>query len=87
MKTFNLDCPNDLQDFWDNYYGSKSSDVAKKIGLKGKGAAGKANTLSNYAANKKYAIEARLKGDIERARRYEVACDTIYNSMSDDIKW
>lgn len=87
MKTFNLDCPNDLQDFWDNYYGLKGSYLANKIGLKGKGAANKANRLSEYAANKKHAIEARLKGDVEKARRYEIICDGLYNIMSDDIKW
>lgn len=83
----NLDCENELEEFYQKYAGFKGTHLAGLLGIKGKGAANKANSLLEYAIKKRAAIVYRKEGRIDKARQMENWCDSIYGQMSDDIKW
>jgi len=87
MKTFNLDCPNEVEDFIKEYSTIRGKRLANMLGYKGRGSVIKANYLSSYAWNKWTAMGLRKRGEIRQAASYEAICDRIYNQMSDDIKW
>lgn len=43
--------------------------------------------LSNYAINKATAMKCRSVGNITKAYKHEVICDTIYNKLPKELRW
>jgi hypothetical protein len=74
----NLDDEVECREFVEKYPTTQGSVLARALGLKGKGAASLATSLSDYAHNKAIAMAHRLKGDIDTALCYENNCDRIY---------
>ena len=85
-KAFNLDDPTEVSDFIKTFGTLKGIALAHRLGISGKGAKVRANSLSNYAWNKHTAIDLRLQGKIETARTYEAICDRIYAEMHPSVK-
>lgn len=86
MRKLNLDDENEVATFISEFGTTKGLRLAKMLGICGKGAKSKANSLSNYAWNKHTAIQLRKAGKIENAQTYETICNIIYSKMDADIK-
>lgn len=87
MKIFNLDCPNEVEEFWQTYQLVNGRRLANLLGWKGKESTNNAYLYHGYAANKITAISCRKAGNIATALSYEGICERIYNRMPDNIKW
>ena len=87
FELLNLDCPNEVEDFIAKYNTTKGAKLANMLGIKGKGRNKIANALSNYAWNKKTAMEQRKVGNISTAVSYGNICDRIYNDLPQEFKW
>jgi hypothetical protein len=87
MKTFNLDCPNEVENFISEYKTLKGRRLANLLGMNGRGSVRNADSLSCYAWNKLTAMNLRKRGQIRDAVQYESIYDQIYNTMPDCIKW
>jgi hypothetical protein len=44
-------------------------------------------TLACYAINKCCAVGLRLEGNIDRAMKYETACQLRYDELPADVRW
>ena len=49
--------------------------------------ASNAEPLRGYAAIKARAMRARLAGDVQIALRLESACDRLYQTLPESLKW
>jgi hypothetical protein len=88
MKTFNLDDPNEVEDFIIKYGAIKGRELAELLEFKDCAISIiKANYLADYAFNKWISIRYRKEGEISKALHHENICEWIYNKMPDDIKW
>ena len=76
----NLDDEQEASEFVAKYqFFNTRREVAKAMGLKGKGAHKLAGELHSYAFYKVNAIKYRKAGSIADALRYEAICDRIYS--------
>ncbi len=87
MKTFNLDDPNEVEDFVNKYRTIRGRRLANMLEFKGFNSVKRANFYSLYAWNKWTAMALRKEGKIALALGYEAICDRLYKQMPDDIKW
>lgn len=91
MKTYkdwNLDDPNEVEDFIARYGTRKNRWLANALGLRGKGSHQVANDMSAYAWNKSAAIKCRIAWHIpDAAHMYEAICDRIYNDLPKEVRW
>ena len=81
----NLDCESihDLERFAHlHHYGANHRELFPC----GKGI-GTTATLASYAAHRALAMRHRTAGDIQRARRHEDTCNTLYAILPDEVKW
>ena len=76
----NLDDKEEVDSFIFSYGKVESNLIAERLGLHGEGSVELADTLLNYAWNKRDAIFCRECGDIESAVMYENICDSIYSN-------
>jgi hypothetical protein len=76
----NLDDETEAREFQLKYAGWDKEDMAKDLGLAGKGAIALVEGLVGYAMFKVAAMDNRLSGDIAKAIKFEGHCDTIYKA-------
>ena len=78
--TFNINLDDEIEchEFVEKYSSFTCRSLADELEFEGKGASKAAQSLHNYAWNKKTAIMLRKMGEIDRAIVYEKICDDIY---------
>lgn len=83
----NLDDPEEVQNFIDEFGALKGHALARRLGFTGTGCVERANALSAYAWNKHTAIAQRKIGNIAAALRYEAICNTVYATLHINDRW
>lgn len=88
MDTPNFDAMSrdELRDFWGKWHVTTKKKAVVVTGER-KDARQIMETLTCYAINKSCAIGLRLEGEIERATRYEEACELAYGRLPEDVRW
>ncbi len=84
---YNLDDENEVLDFLSLFGNSSARKIAHSLGYKGKGSMKAAQSLLNYAWNKKTAITERRRGNTNTAMKYESICDSIYKELPEELRW